>query len=156
MTEVEVDYNEFTKSPGGMEATFIVINGRGLKLFRKYDYVHVTRIRDLQNKAFKLGLGPEAFEVVEIKIDGQVFFGYFTEIVETWPTETSTRNGILRVEKIGEFNTDQKTELKCLIEALVENEFPSRVYDDLYECNIGFKEINGVRKMICIDFGVLT
>jgi hypothetical protein len=139
MVEVEVDHNEFVKSPSGMEATFIVINGRGLKLFRKYDYVHVTRIRDLQNKAFELNLGPEAFE-----------------IVETWPTETYTRNGVLRVERIGHFNREQEEESVNLINSLRENDFPSRVYDDLYECNIGFKEINGVRTMVCIDFGTLS
>lgn len=148
-----INQETMVKSPGGMEANFLTINGRGLKLYRYKTKDQVKFIRNVQQKAFELEMGPEAFETTSVEIDGQMFYGYYTEIVEIMPiinvAQANNRQKII----CQHFNEEQYEEYKVLTQNLIDHDFPKRVYEDLFEANIGFKEFNGVRKMICIDFG---
>lgn len=90
---------------------------------------------DRQTRAAKIGLGPDTYGTIEVEYDGQVLYGYFTEVV---PVARDIRNSMLySMARLHGSYDDLAEELKVIFE-----------FCDNNARNIGIK--NG--RFICIDF----
>lgn len=90
---------------------------------------------DRQTRAAKIGLGPDTYGTIEVEYDGQVLYGYFTEVV---PVARDMRNTVLYgIACLHGSYDDLAEEIDVIFE-----------FSDNHARNIGIK--NG--RFICIDF----
>lgn len=146
-------------SPGGVDAVFIPINDKwALKMFENENTRDSSY--DIQQKCSEHGLAPEVGSKVDIE-EGTHRYGFICEIVETVvPHEI--------VRQVNEWNKDDEewdTEVESEWDYLHESVHYqlSQLYKtyenlgyhpfDMHVGNLGYLEVDGERRLICIDFG---
>ena len=147
-------------SPGGIDAIFIPISDKwALKMFKWEDTRNLSY--DIQKKCSKHKLAPKVGTKVNIE-DGDYPYGFICEIVET----VIPYDLIVKVKKrnngggcwTDEMNEEwdlyeeeaQENGLGELIEAYEDLGFSP---EDMHAGNLGYLEVDGERRLICIDFG---
>lgn len=125
-------------------------NGSFNLFFRLNDQIGIKltlneEIRDKnykrQQKASKIGLGPEVYGKMDVGYEGEFYYGYFTEIVEV--IENVASKGDNEYYKLKKQYQEELMELKEKLKDVF-------IFKDNHLGNIGWK--NG--RMVCIDFDV--